>query len=44
MSKTGECYWMDQYETLWLAESFVDNDEVVSTTQTMIGSASEVSS
>jgi len=42
MSKTGECYWIDQYETLWLAESFVDNDGVVSTTQTMIEAAPEV--
>ena len=44
MLKTGECYWLDQYETLWLAESFIDSEGTVSTTQTLIKEASELSS
>lgn len=36
MTKTGECYWRDEFDQLWLAESWVDENGVVSTTQTAV--------
>lgn len=35
--KTGECYWRDELDQLWLAETFL-NEETgeVTTTQTLI--------
>ena len=35
--KTGECYWRDEFDQLWLAESFLnDATGEVTTTQTMV--------
>lgn len=34
--KTGECYYRDENGSLWLAESYCDNDGTVWTTVTLI--------
>nr|WP_294863970.1 hypothetical protein [uncultured Pseudogulbenkiania sp.] len=34
--KTGECYYRDEADRLWLAETFVDEDGVATSTQTYV--------
>lgn len=36
LKKTGECYWRDDEGSLWLAESFIDENGVVSTQDTLV--------
>jgi hypothetical protein len=36
MQKTGQCFHRDESEKLWLAESFVDEYEYVSTQDTEV--------
>lgn len=36
MRKTGECYFRDEFGNLWIAESFVDNNDYVTTQQTQL--------
>lgn len=33
-TKTGECWWRDEANQLWLAESWQDDNGAVDTTQT----------
>lgn len=35
--KTGECYFRDEEGQLWLAESFEDENQFVTTVNTLIG-------
>jgi len=37
--KTGECYFKTENGDLWLAESFINEDDVTYTIQTFVGSA-----
>lgn len=34
--KTGECYYRDDAGRLWLGETFVDEEGVTRTTQTLV--------
>jgi hypothetical protein len=36
MTKTGECYFLDQNGSLWLAVSYVDEEGVVTTQDILI--------
>lgn len=36
LTKTGECNWRDAEGVLWLCESFVNENGVASSTQTLV--------
>lgn len=42
--KNGECFFRDEADNLWLAESFVDEFGVVTTTCSLIEQALELQS
>ena len=39
MIKTGECFYRDEEGNLWIAESFMDVEGVVSTKNTLVEEA-----